>query len=107
MHERRGRLVRAAPHLEEPYAEGGTRTPTGLRPLRPERSASTSSTTSAREPKRIGAPGERQRSPRGKLCERGHFAHMVVAPILFTTGASSIVPVPRSNAPPKGRADLR
>jgi hypothetical protein len=29
-------------------AEGGTRTPTGLLPLRPERSASTSSTTSAR-----------------------------------------------------------
>src|SRR5215211_4451405 len=29
-------------------AEGGTRTRTGLRPLRPERSASTSSTTSAR-----------------------------------------------------------
>src|SRR5690242_15338740 len=29
-------------------AEGGTRTPTGLHPLRPERSASTSSTTSAR-----------------------------------------------------------
>ena len=28
-------------------AEGGTRTPTGYRPLRPERSASTSSTTSA------------------------------------------------------------
>ena len=28
-------------------AEGGIRTPTGLRPLRPERSASTSSTTSA------------------------------------------------------------
>src|SRR6476619_3894759 len=30
------------------HAEGGTRTRTGLRPLRPERSASTSSTTSAR-----------------------------------------------------------
>src|SRR5213593_3602463 len=30
------------------HAEGGTRTPTGLRPLRPERSASTNSTTSAR-----------------------------------------------------------
>src|SRR5207244_1525841 len=29
------------------HAEGGTRTPTGYRPLRPERSASTSSTTSA------------------------------------------------------------
>src|SRR5260370_26562990 len=29
-------------------AEGGTRTHTGLRPLRPERSASTNSTTSAR-----------------------------------------------------------
>src|SRR5829696_2880007 len=29
-------------------AEGGTRTRTGLRPLRPERSASTSSTTSAK-----------------------------------------------------------
>jgi hypothetical protein len=29
-------------------AEGGTRTPTGISPLRPERSASTSSTTSAR-----------------------------------------------------------
>src|SRR2546425_12206475 len=29
-------------------AEGGTRTPTGLRPLAPEASASTSSTTSAR-----------------------------------------------------------
>ncbi len=28
-------------------AEGGTRTPTGVRPLRPERSASTNSTTSA------------------------------------------------------------
>src|SRR3954465_9948274 len=30
------------------HAEGGTRTRTGLRPLRPERSASTSSTTSAK-----------------------------------------------------------
>src|SRR6266542_1492215 len=30
------------------HAEGGTRTPTGLRPLAPEASASTSSTTSAR-----------------------------------------------------------
>ena len=29
------------------HAEGGTRTPTGLRPLAPEASASTSSTTSA------------------------------------------------------------
>ena len=29
-------------------AEGGTRTPTGIRPLRPERSASTNSTTSAK-----------------------------------------------------------
>src|SRR5881398_2133310 len=31
------------------HAEGGTRTPTGLRPLAPEASASTSSTTSATE----------------------------------------------------------
>src|SRR5207253_11497435 len=31
------------------HAEGGTRTPTGLRPLAPEASASTNSTTSARE----------------------------------------------------------
>src|SRR5213082_2364043 len=30
------------------HAEGGTRTPTGLRPLAPEASASTSSTTSAK-----------------------------------------------------------
>jgi hypothetical protein len=30
-------------------AEGGTRTHTGYRPLRPERSASTNSTTSAHE----------------------------------------------------------
>ena len=37
--------------LPAPYyhAEGGTRTPTGLRPLAPEASASTSSTTSATE----------------------------------------------------------
>src|SRR6476659_6516940 len=36
------------------HAEGGTRTRTGLRPLRPERSASTSSTTSARAEKLAG-----------------------------------------------------
>src|SRR5207302_8457249 len=34
--------------LTDQDAEGGTRTPTGLRPLAPEASASTSSTTSAR-----------------------------------------------------------
>jgi len=33
------------------HAEGGTRTPTGYRPLRPERSASTNSTTSAKRGK--------------------------------------------------------
>ena len=32
----------------DPGAEGGTRTPTGIRPLDPEPSASTSSATSAR-----------------------------------------------------------
>ena len=42
-------------------AEGGTRTPTGLRPLRPERSASTSSTTSAWGEKVPGGGRERQR----------------------------------------------
>src|SRR3954453_5227625 len=36
------------PSFQVPDAEGGTRTRTGLRPLRPERSASTSSTTSAK-----------------------------------------------------------
>src|SRR5690349_25110911 len=36
------------------HAEGGTRTRTGLRPLRPERSASTSFTTSARAEKLAG-----------------------------------------------------
>ena len=36
----------ATQHLDS--AEGGTRTPTGIRPLRPERSASTNSTTSAK-----------------------------------------------------------
>src|SRR5690606_27135761 len=35
-------------------AEGGTRTRTGLRPLRPERSASTNSTTSAEATERSG-----------------------------------------------------
>ncbi len=34
-------------HRLPPSAEGGIRTPTGICPLRPERSASTSSTTSA------------------------------------------------------------
>ncbi len=34
--------------MPKAHAEGGTRTRTGLRPLRPERSASTSSTTSAK-----------------------------------------------------------
>jgi hypothetical protein len=37
----------AADHRKIRSAEGGTRTPTGISPLRPERSASTSSTTSA------------------------------------------------------------
>src|SRR5438034_7004351 len=37
-----------APSSRFSHAEGGTRTPTGLRPLAPEASASTSSTTSAR-----------------------------------------------------------
>src|SRR5438876_11415616 len=35
------------PYVVFPHAEGGTRTPTSLRPLAPEASASTSSTTSA------------------------------------------------------------
>jgi hypothetical protein len=60
-------------------AEGGTRTPTGYRPLHPECSASTSSTTSAREPKRIGASGERQRRAERAL---QHFARAVGGPIL-------------------------
>ena len=40
-----GRAATALPAMH--HAEGGIRTPMGLRPLRPERSASTSSTTSA------------------------------------------------------------
>ena len=39
------------------YAEGGTRTPTGLRPLAPEASASTSSTTSAGSENLVGTRG--------------------------------------------------
>src|SRR6266498_3927962 len=42
----RGRSTR---RFRDTSAEGGTRTPTGLRPLAPEASASTSSTTSARD----------------------------------------------------------
>ena len=52
---RRFNPVRSGTQIKKPKsflilalgAEGGTRTPTGLRPLRPERSASTNSTTSA------------------------------------------------------------
>ncbi len=48
-----GRKVRQSkrtrlPSFRPSHAEGGIRTPKGLRPLRPERSASTNSTTSAR-----------------------------------------------------------
>ena len=45
------------------HAEGGTRTPTGLRPLRPERSASTSSTTSAKGAKLAAVPTPGQPGP--------------------------------------------
>ena len=45
------------PRAQKKYAEGGTRTPTGMRPLRPERSASTNSTTSAFERGRLASAG--------------------------------------------------
>jgi hypothetical protein len=51
------------------HAEGGTRTRTGLRPLRPERSASTSSTTSASAQatalEEHNQPAERRSAPVG------------------------------------------
>ena len=50
-----GPVIREPPSLFHMSAEGGTRTPTSFRPLAPEASASTSSTTSARGRNVIGA----------------------------------------------------
>ena len=59
-----GRLIGRWCGTEEGQsAEGGTRTPTGLRPLRPERSASTNSTTSARAAKVAERPPTRSSGP--------------------------------------------
>ncbi len=48
-------------------AEGGIRTHTGLRPLRPERSASANSATSAREP----TPPQRRGAGKSHLANGG------------------------------------
>lgn len=45
--ENAAKKLRSRHKISAYNAEGGTRTPTGIRPLRPERSASTNSTTSA------------------------------------------------------------
>src|SRR5687767_5639606 len=87
---RRPRDPGAAVALSYFSAEGGTRTPTSFRPLAPEASASTSSTTSARGRNVIGARGSRQTSKfalrygptsrEGGPKDSGSLAHQATAP---------------------------